>query len=94
MGLCVSHNWPQNSENAKTFGHRNGVFGELWSILGVFGEGWRRRDRLMDMYGLYWFECGCMYRYTVSIGKYEVFKMWSFWRFRGNSGGLETLAEA
>ena len=78
-------------------GRKIGVFGEFWSFgvfWGVFGEGRRSRDRLMDMYGLYWFECGCMYRYTVSIGKYEVFTMWSFWRFRGSSGGLETLAEA
>ena len=32
--------------------------------------------------------------HTVSIGKYEVFTMWSVWRFRSSSGGLETLAEA
>ena len=62
----------------KSLGRKIGVFGELlefWSILGFLGEGWRRGDRLMDMYGLYWFECSCIYRYTVSVGKYEVFTM-------------------
>ena len=85
----------------KILGRKIGVFGEFLEFLGVFGvvwgvfgEVWRGRDRLMDMYGLYWLECGCIYRYTVSIGKYEVFTIWSFWRFRGSSGALETLPEA
>ena len=75
-----------------------GVFGEFLEFLSIFGfffsEGWRSRDRLMDMYGLYWFDCGCMYRYTVRIGKCEVFTKGSLWRFRCSNGGLDTIAEA
>ena len=48
------------------------VFGVVW---GVFGEDWRSRHRLIDIYGLYWFKYGCIYRYAVSICKYEVFAM-------------------
>ena len=85
----------------KSFGLKNWAFGEFLEFVGVFGvvwgvfgESWRSRERLIDMYGLYWFYCGCIYRYTVSICKHEVYTMWSVWRFRGSSGGLETLAEA
>ena len=43
---------------------------------------------------LYWENSVVHAVYTASIGKYEVFTMWSFWRFRGSSGGLETVVEA
>ena len=98
----MTRNWPLKGDKRQKvwaekleFLENFWSFGELLEYFGgVFGERWRRGDRPMDMYGLYWFECGCIYCYTVSIGKYEVFTMWSFCRFRGCSGGLETLAEA
>ena len=37
------------------------VFGVVW---GVFGEDWRSRDRLIDIYGLY---CLNMVVYTVIL---------------------------
>ena len=43
---------------------------------------------------LHWVNAAVHTVYTVSIGKYEVFTMRSVWRFRGRSGGLETLSEA
>ena len=46
----------------KNLGRKIGVFGEflefggvLRVVWGVFGESWRSRERLIDMYGLYWF---------------------------------------
>ena len=36
----MRHNWPQNGKNAKTFGQKNGVFGEFLEFLGVFGVVW------------------------------------------------------
>ena len=51
------------------------IFGVFGVVCGVFVEDWRSRDRLIDMYGMYWFKYGCIYRYTVSICKYEVFTM-------------------
>ena len=75
------------------FSENFAVLKSFWSGLGVFGEYWRSRDRLIDMYWMYRFKYGCIYRYTVSICNYEVFTMWSAWRFRGISGGFETLSE-
>ena len=43
---------------------------------------------------LYWEKAVVHTVYTVSKDKYEVFTMWSFWRFRCSNGGIETLAEA
>ena len=42
---------------------------------------------------LYWENTVLSTVYTASIGKYEVSIMWSFWRFRGSSGGLEVVVE-
>ena len=63
-----------------------GVFGV---VTGVFGEGWRSRDRLIVMYGLYWFKYGCIYRYTVSIFIYANMNYLKSQVF----GGLEIVVE-
>ena len=61
-------------------------------VCGVFEEDWRSRHRLIDMYGMYWFKYGCIYRYTVSMCKYKYLQCEVFGG--GISGGLETLSEA
>ena len=53
------------------FSENFGVFGVVW---GVFGEDWRSRHRLIDIYGLYC-ENAVVHRQILSVYKLEFLKV-------------------